>query len=196
MGMGAGFGVMMPGMIQQAMSGAAQAASAPPPVPTPAPASAAVAAGPSRTAAVGDFADLAPLVKDPRALVRGVAQSAGFAVVESGDAWQVTVPVGPLRKQVVTVQFGGKDDEGHGVIAYSSTCGPSTEQNAMALLKYNTKLVHGAFAVVSSPSGDMVVLQANQLADSADPLAVTRVLTALAWQADKVEEKLSGGDQY
>jgi hypothetical protein len=56
--------------------------------------------------------------------------------------------------------------------------------------------VHGAFAVQTTDSGEMVVIQANQLADTADVLEVTRVMTAVAWQADKVEQKLMGGDQF
>jgi hypothetical protein len=42
----------------------------------------------------------------------------------------------------------------------------------------------------------MVVVQANQLAQAADALELTRVITAIAWQADKVEEKLLGGDSF
>jgi hypothetical protein len=58
-------------------------------------------------------------------------------------------------------------------------------------------MVHGAFAIHDSPSGDLVVVQANQLADIADSLSVTRLITAVAWQADKAEEKLTaGGDTH
>jgi hypothetical protein len=57
-------------------------------------------------------------------------------------------------------------------------------------------MVHGAFAVQNTGSGDIAVVQASQLADTVTPLDVTRVVTAIAWQADKVEEKLlGGGDQ-
>jgi hypothetical protein len=125
-----------------------------------------------------------------------VAGAAGWQLQETGDAWQIVVPVGPLRKQTVTVQFGGQDDEGHSLISMTSICGPASERNAMALLRYNTKMVHGAFAVLPTPGGEMIVVQANQLADTADPLTTTRILTAVAWQADKAEEKLGGGDRY
>ena len=81
-------------------------------------------------------------------------------------------------------------------IDISSVCGPASERTAMLLLRFNEQMVHGAFAVKGTSSGDMVVVQANQLADTADPLEVTRLLTAVAWQADKAEEKLVGGDQY
>ena len=94
------------------------------------------------------------------------------------------------------VGFEAKDSEDHALISFRSTCGPASPNNALALLKYNMKMAHGAFAVHSTPSGDMVVIQANQLADTADVLEITRLITAVAWQADKVEEKLVGGDQH
>jgi len=214
MGMGAGFGLMMPGMIQQAMQpgmqGGApppQAAGAVPPTPTAGTPSAATPAGPVAGAALGaagaaaagggglNFDDLSAVATDPKQLVRTVIQSAGWQTVESGDTWTITVPIGALRKQNVAVRFGGKDREGHGIIAYSSICGPADPKNATTLLRYNTQMVHGAFAFEKTAAGEMVVVQANQLVDTADPLEVTRLITAIAWQADKVEEKLVGGDE-
>ncbi len=200
MGMGAGFGMMMPGMIQQAMAGAQRPGAAPARRrslrrPRRAPVTAVPVAA-SAGAAGMDFGDLAPATIDPKSLVRSVASAAGWQVQETGDAWQVVVPVGALRKQTVAVEFGRKDDEGHDLISMASICGPVSEKNAMALLRYNTKMVHGAFAVRATPSGEMIVVQANQLADTADALALTRVLTAVAWQADKAEEKLGGSDRF
>ena len=205
MGMGAGFGMMMPQMIQQAMVGGmrgpggatppmAAAPMAVPVTPVAATAGGAAAAAPTSAGGMLDFGDLAPAASDPRALVRSVATSNGWTLAESGDTWQITIPVGTLRKQVVSVDFSRKDDAGHALLGYRSSCGPASESNAMQLLRYNTQLVHGAFAVAPTASGEMIILQANQLADTADPLEITRVLTAIAWQADKVEEKLSGGD--
>jgi membrane protease subunit (stomatin/prohibitin family) len=223
MGMGAGFGMMMPGMIQQAMVPGAQPGMAPgtppaapgmppgappatpPPTQPPGPvASAGAVAGASATGAGAtgnlgslDFDDLETSTpkSDPKILVRSVADAAGWQVAEDGEVWHVTVPIGALRKQMVNVRFGGKDREGHPIIGYSSTCGPANEKNAMTLLRYNTKMVHGAFAVENQGAGDIIVVQANQLAETADPLEVTRVVTAIAWQADKVEEKLLGTDE-
>jgi hypothetical protein len=129
-------------------------------------------------------------------MVRSVVQSSGWPLQESGDTWSVTIPIGTLRKQTVHVSFAAKDEEGNELLEFSSICGPVSEKNAMALLRYNTKMVHGAFAVKRTASGEMIVVQANQLSDTVDPLQVTRVMTALAWQADKVEQKLGGGDQY
>ena len=93
------------------------------------------------------------MVADPKQLVRSVAQSSSWQVTEAGDQWQIIVPVGPLRKQKVNVQFDAKDAEGNAMLAFSSVCGPASGQNAMELLKYNTQMVHGAFAIESSPAG-------------------------------------------
>jgi membrane protease subunit (stomatin/prohibitin family) len=200
MGMGAGFGMMMPGMIREAMAAGAtpqtapvpQAAQQPQPAVPTRTASAAGAAG----AALPSFDDLdlsAPI--DARELLRSVIQAGGYKLEESGDSWQVTVPVGTLRKQLVTVTFGQHDESGHPVVSFRSTCGPATEQNAQALLRYNSKLVHGAFAFEKVGDREMVTLQGSVLADTLTGPLVSQVLTAIAWQADKVEEKLTGTDQ-
>jgi hypothetical protein len=145
-----------------------------------------------------DFATLqrapAQAPTDPKQLVRSVAQSAGWQLLESGEAWQIVVPVGPLRKQTVIVRFDQKDPEGHALISYSSICGPSTPENAMQLLKFNAQMVMGAFCIQATPSGDMVGVCFSQLASTSAALDVSRAITSIAWQADKVEEKLVGGE--
>jgi len=146
-----------------------------------------------------DFGGLKPVgpaaPTDPKQLVRSVAQSAGWQCLESGEAWQVMVPIGSLRKQTVVVRFDQKDADGHGLVSYSSVCGPSTPENALQLLKFNAQMVMGAFGVQSTPSGDVVVVCASQLAATSTALDVSRTITAIAWQADKVEENLGAGDK-
>ncbi|UUO08635.1 SPFH domain-containing protein [Blastopirellula sp. J2-11] len=208
MGMGAGFGMMMPGMIQQSMQGQGQPPMAPPSGPTtpqhpqqPQQAASMMAAS-GAGAAMGSalsFDDLAPAAAahkvDPQQLVQAVAQSNSWSMAEDGDAYVVTVPIGSLRKQNVHISFDRKDDDGQSLITFQSYCGPATERNAVALLRYNTKMIHGAFAFVTTPAGEMITVQANELADTADVFGLTRVVTAIAWQADKVEEKLLGTDE-
>ncbi len=227
MGMGAGFGMMMPGMLHHAMANQAGVPAAPPQAgypqgmqPPPMPAAGYAGApgqppsGPAPTAAqrvqppgaASDmFADLAgsspgaataaPI--DPRQMVRSLAESAGYKVADTANGCDVTVPIGTMRKQVVHVEFGGHDDEGHEIIRFHSICGPASERNAMQLLRYNTKMVHGAFAVVQQGQEEKIAIQANLLTETADALEVNRVLAAVAWQADRVEEKLLGGqDQH
>jgi membrane protease subunit (stomatin/prohibitin family) len=196
MGMGAGFGMMLPGMIGQAMQQQRMPMVPQPAAPQPQGGGAGGAAAAAAPAGVLDFSDFSP-APEVRNLVRSVVQSAGWKLEESGDQWTVVVPIGSLRKQTITIAFGGKDPEGHEVVRYRSICGPASPENAMALLKYNNQMVHGAFAVESTSAGDMMVVQASELARTLNALDVSRVITAIAWQADKVEEKLlSGGDQH
>jgi hypothetical protein len=199
MGLGAGYGMMLPGMIRDAMQSGArvnpnQFGQGP---------AAAAGAAVGATAGAGQggpsFAGLTPATSappaDPKQLIRSVAQSAGWQCLESGDAWQIVVPVGPLRKQTVAVRFDQKDPQGHQLVSYSSICGPSTPENALKLLKFNAQMVMGAFCVQETPSGDVVAVCFSQLAATTTPLDASRVITSIAWQADKVEESLLGGDQ-
>ncbi len=206
MGFGAGFGMMMPGMIRDAMAAGAtpqtsypQQAPQQPYAPQPAPPQTAAAAATASTAGAGlpSFDDLdLSTPTDPRQLVRGVISAGSYKLDESGDSWQVTVPVGALRKQTVTIAFGQHDEGGHAVVSFRSTCGVASEENAQALLRYNSKLVHGAFAFEKVGDREMVTLQGSVMADSLTGPLFSQVLTAIAWQADKIEEKLGGGDQY
>ncbi|MGD0383727.1 MAG: SPFH domain-containing protein [Thermoguttaceae bacterium] len=189
MGMGAGFGMMMPGMIQQAMAGGG------PSVAGPAPAKTAAGTAAAGMAVGGNFANLQAATVDPKAVVRTVATAAGYKIEESGETMQITIPVGTLRKQRVTVEFGQKDADGNAIVNYWSVCGPFLEKNAAALLQYNTSTIHGAFAVKTIADKQMVVLQANQPADTLNPMEVGKVLAAIAWQADQVEQKLLGADE-
>ena len=200
MGMGAGFGMMLPGMISNAMQSGARVN------PNQFQPGAAAAARRSRwcrssrgRAGGMDFGGLQRSPPQPppipKQLIRTVAQSAGWQCLEAGDTWQIVVPVGALRKQTVMVRFDQKDPDGHALICYSSVCGPSTPENAMQLLKFNAQMVMGAFGIQSTPSGDIVVVCASQLAATSTALDVTRTITSIAWQADKVEDNLTGGDK-
>jgi len=217
-GIGVGMGMMMPGMIQQAMAGSAQATPVPPgppgaspgvPPATPGPPpmgggfippGAAVAAGAAGAAgaAVGQPPPVAPPTSayDPKAVVRAVVQGSGYALVEDGDSWQAIVPLGPLRRQIVRIEFGQKDQAGNPMVVYWSICGPYEEKNAPLLLRHNAALLYGAFAVRNFGGTELVVLQANQLASALAPLDVSRVISAIAWQADQLEQQLHGADQH
>lgn len=203
MGMGAGFGMMMPAMIQQQMNSAyagqapvaGQPVAAQPAAAGVAPVAAGVAGAAAAPAFNLQFGDLRGVKVDPKSLVKTVATSAGWTLDETGENWVVTLPIGALRRQKVEIVFGKKDAEGHDLVTYRSACGPATPENSMALLQYNSQLVHGAFAVHKGPNGDVVVVTANALADTTTALDVTKVVTAIAWQADKAEEMLTGSDE-
>lgn len=184
-GMGAGLGMMLPPLLQQAMQQAPVTAT---PAATPP-----GAAGSGTTAL--DFSQLAaPSDLDARSSLKQIAQASAWKLDESGDQWELTVPIGPLRKQVVHVDFSGQDDAGNKLISFWSSCGAVDPRNALMLLRYNAQLVHGAFAVQSHEGAEVLVIRGNLLADTADALELTRTVTAIAWQSDQLEEQLTGAD--
>ena len=200
-----GFGLMMPGLIHHVAQGL---------VP---PAFAADFAKPLPADAL-TFDDLAvvPTTRDVRELVRQVAGAAGYAIAETERGMHITLPINPLRQQRVEVTFDSTDEQGNALVTFSSVCGPladpvksnsvtsnPTESDVkrqrdvtLKLLEYNAQMVYGAFAVRDLGAGPMVLIQANQLADTADPLEISRLLSAIAWQADRAEEKLTGEDRH
>jgi hypothetical protein len=167
-GVGAGIGMMLPGFLQKSMQGAGQGTS---------------------------LEELTAVRSDPKALIQQVARSAGWQYQPTRQGYHLIVPIGPNRRQIVEAVIHS-DVDGHSMIAFRSTCGPATEENAMSLLRMNKNLAHGAFAIEETPSGEMVVMQANQLADTADALEITRAVSALAWQSDAAEQKLLGYDEH
>ena len=202
MGMGAGFGMMMPGMIREAMAAGAtpltprrrrcrsnQRRRSEPRRPAPPPSPPAL-----RCRASTISISRRPSIRSE--LVRGVIQAAVTSSKKAATHGKSRCLWARLRKQVVTITFGQHDESGHPVVSFRSTCGAATEQNAQALLRYNSKLVHGAFAFEKVGDREMVTLQGSVFADTLTGPLVSQVLTAIAWQADKVEEKLTGGDQY
>ena len=80
---------MLPGMMREAMAAGA----------APAATKLVAAAAPSAGATGGvDFGDLSAIAADPKAIVRAIAQSAGYTLAEAGDAWKVTVPIGTFSQ--------------------------------------------------------------------------------------------------
>lgn len=221
MGMGAGMGMMMPGMMQQAMSAQPYPAPAapmqsmpsaqtmPPMAPASAPFASPAAAAPGAApgamppgmGSVGGMAGGAAAMPqgaaiDPAALVRAAVAAGGYQYDESSQPWRVSVPVGPMRKQLVYVEFTGGTGGGPVGVACWSICGPYREENAAQLLRFNMSLVLGAFAIRKVGEHEMTVLQVNLPAATLNMPEINRALSAIAWQADQVEQSLFGTDQF
>ncbi len=205
MGMGAGMGMMMPGMIQQAMSAQPYPAPAAPMQPA-APAGTAfaspAAAAPGATpgamppgmagmAGVGAATMPQGGAIDPAALVRAAAAAGGYQIDESSQPWRVA-----MRKQLVYVEFTAGTGGGPGGVGCWSICGPYREENAAQLLRFNMSLVLGAFAIRKVGEHEMTVLQVNLPAATLSMPEINRALSAIAWQADQVEQSLFGTDQF
>ncbi len=183
-GMGAGIGMMLPPILQQAMQQAPVSA---------APTNTATAAG--NPSSKIDFSQLAKSgSSDTKATLRQLCQASGWELQEVGEQWSLTIPIGPLRKQIVHADFDARDDSGNALISFWSSCGAIDPRHALMLLRYNAQLIHGAFAIQQHDETEVLVIRGNLLADTADPLELTRTVTAIAWQADQFEEQLHGTD--
>ncbi|MEM7477317.1 MAG: SPFH domain-containing protein, partial [Planctomycetota bacterium] len=202
-GLGAGYGMMLPQMLQQAMQQVPAPPPAAPPAGGPAPAAAGAAAASAASAASTapsgrpiDFSQLAgPSKEDARNALRQIATSSNWGLEEDGDHWKITVPIGTLRKQIVHTDFAQQDEKENKLICFWSTCGAMVPKHAITLLRFNSQLVHGAFAIRKDEDVETLVIRGNLLADTADPLELTRTVTAIAWQADRFEEQLFGNDE-
>jgi membrane protease subunit (stomatin/prohibitin family) len=211
LGVGAGLGMLLPPLLQQSLQGAPQvqpgiaATGGVMGTATGTATGVGAAAGNSAAGTAGvsgrslDFSELkaaGQAQSDVRGMVRTLAARSGWEVSgEAGDSWTLTVPLGNLRKQQVHIDFGARDDEGDELLSVWSVCGDATAANAKSLLRHNARLVHGAFAYQMLDEQEHLTLRANLLADTADALELTRVITAIAWQADGVEQQLFGGDE-
>ncbi len=183
-GIGLGMGMVLPNILQQALQGAPHA--------TP---TANLGSGqPVSEPAKLDFSGLRPSTEaaTPKQMVEGLAKQSGWKVEEKNGNLELTIPLGSMRRQQLTVEFDKKDGDGHGLISFWTGCGSIASSNAMALLRYNDQLIHGAFALRRSNDSEQLVIRANLLSDTADALEITRTAASIAWQADQVEQQLSG----
>lgn len=135
---------------------------------------------------------------DVRALIRSMAKASGWILGEtSQNHWSLVVPVGSIRRQMIDVAFEETADSQDEFVCISSICGPANEQSAMQLLRQNAQMIHATFAIRSMPFGDMVVVEANHLADTADAMEISRAISSVAWQADQIEQQMFGdGDRF
>jgi len=137
---------------------------------------------------------LSDLKINPGELVKQVAEKSGYEILDLGDDFLLTVAVGSLRRQQIHVSFSEKDDQGFPITQVWSGCGIVSPSNAMALLRSNKKLMYGAFAIQSKLDGsDLLVIQANMLTETLDAVELSRCIGAIAFQADQIEDQLSGG---
>ncbi len=124
-------------------------------------------------------------------MIQSVAKQSAWQVTEGDFEWKIGISMGPLRRQVVHVDFSSVDEAGHRIVSVWATCGQFDTNHALALLRYNAQIVHGAFAVQTVDGANVLVIRGNLLADTADLLEITRTITAVAWQSNQAEQQFA-----
>ncbi len=116
--------------------------------------------------------------------------------VDSGE-YKLTVGLASARRQYVNVEVNRRDADGNLVLGIWSACGPFNPSAAMTVLRNNEQMVHAAFSTKKAGDSDLLVLRANLLADLTDAGELAKVISSIAWQADQVEQQLTGAtDQF
>lgn len=129
--------------------------------------------------------------------LRQVASQAGFEEVKStSNGLSVRLPTEGDRTQQVHVFFDGKDDQGQDVITFLSICAPVDDRAAMTLLRANSGIFYGSYAVRKIKGQEYFVVTSSQLAPTADSAEIKSIIRSVALRADRLEKKLSGGDKF
>ena len=130
--------------------------------------------------------------------IQRLAQQLGWALEETEkNSFSAVVSLASARRQKVYLELDRKDHDGNRVLGIWSTCGTINPSAAMTVLRNNDSVVHGAFAIRRLPEGEILVLRSNLLADLTDAGEIAKIVSAIAWQADQVEQQLSGSaDQF
>jgi membrane protease subunit (stomatin/prohibitin family) len=189
--LGFGLGMALPQILQQQ---AAQSAAAPAP-----------AFGLASGSVAGsvpqhlDFSAAKPASpEDLLTQLQRMSQQFGWALEETdASSYSAIIPLASARRQKVHFELDRKDTDGNRVLGIWSTCGTINPNAAMTVLRNNDSVVHGAFAIRRVSEGEVLVLRSNLLADLTNAGEMAKIISAIAWQADQVEQQLSGAaDQF
>jgi membrane protease subunit (stomatin/prohibitin family) len=175
--MGFGLGMMLPNLMQPQNGGGGAQAAAP-------------ITGPTQL----DFSNArVPSEQDFATSIRSVGEKMGWTIQPSDSgSLQVVVPLASSRRQRVFVELNRKDQDGNAMIGIWSPCGAINPAAALTILRNNDSVVHGAFAMKRVDDGEILVLKSNLLSNLTNAGELAKIISAVAWQADEVEQQLSG----
>lgn len=130
-------------------------------------------------------------------VMRRIAEESGYEHEKIDAGWRIKMPMGEDRKQIVYVTFNGHDDDGNDLISFFSVCGEVLQTHAMDLLRFNSSLAYGAYAIKTFQGKEYYVMRATQLAATADTDELRNMLTYVGAYADDTERQLyKGGDVF
>ncbi len=125
-------------------------------------------------------------------LLEKAAIERGWKVNSNGQDLLVNVPLGQFRRQQVKVDFGLKSDQSDEYVGLWTVCGPMNPSNAATMLRMNQHLLHGGFSLMQTGSSELLVIRSNLTLGSLTVNQLLETIAALAWQADSMEQQLSG----
>ncbi len=185
--LGFGLGMMLPQILQQQQGVPAPVVAMNAPNPSPAPQQHL------------DFSAAKPATtEDLLSQLQQMAKQFAWTLEETDkNVYSAIVPLASSRRQKVFLELDRKDNDGNRILGIWSPCGGINPSAAMTVLRNNDNVVHGGFAMRRMQDAEVLVLRSNLLADLTDPGEMAKIISAIAWQADQVEQQLSGSaDQH
>ncbi len=132
-----------------------------------------------------------PLAEDQ---LRDIAATLGYTCKSTASGLAINAKLEDGRRQTVHVFMNGRDTAGRDLIGFVSLCGSAEETQALRLLKLNARLPFGSIVWRDIAGQPHIVMQANQLAETADRAELQTLLVEIARQADWLERQLGKGD--
>jgi hypothetical protein len=109
------------------------------------------------------------------------------------SGWQLVVPLSLDRKQAVYLGPAGTDAEGRAIMGLISVCGPVNDRDCRTLLKLNSRIVDGHFAVRVLRGEEYFVVIENLAVDTIEAVDASKLVQRVAELADGLEDRLSRG---
>ena len=133
---------------------------------------------------------------DPRDVVRAVAQKRRYVFSESSDRFDFEIDTKGGRHQKVQVRFDAADQDGSPTVQILTLCCAATEQIYRWALQANSRLAHGALALRTTQSGEMLALVNTYPAHAVTEKVIERNLEYIAETGDWIEKETTGFDAH
>ena len=137
--------------------------------------------------------------------VQQIAAIAGFKLAPHPDQDLLVAgfDMGSGRSQMVYIAHVGQTPEGKDVVSFMSPClnvrrgflGGLSKSRAVNLLRLNSRMLFGFFALHSFPSEDVLMVCSSQIVDTMEVEEFSSHLEACAHAADEYE-KVIGRDDF
>jgi hypothetical protein len=134
-----------------------------------------------------------PADPDLTRLILEFVRASRHDAIPSGRGWRLVVPLRLDRKQAVYVGPAGTDADGFAFLSLVSVCGPVNERDCRALLKLNSRIVEGHFAIRVLRGEEYFVVIENLAVKSLASRDAEKLVCRVAELADGLEDRLSRG---
>jgi hypothetical protein len=135
-----------------------------------------------------------PAELDAKDCVRRTAEYLGVEPVGSRRSFRFKLPLDEGRSQKVNVYFGREDPDGDELVVIYSECGPAHPKLYETVLRKNTAMPAGAFAIRDIDGKPHFVVVDTMIAATVTPRALAKKIENIAARADSVEKALTKED--